>query len=67
MNIDAEYPGRVFFSKREVSRILGISTKTIDRRIMSGKVEIAKMAGRGSGEIRIPKSELLKLLEVCDV
>lgn len=57
---------RQFYKIKDVAQIMGLSTKTIRRKIYSGKIKAIKNDGR-TGEYLIHKSEIDKLIKSFDV
>lgn len=52
-----------FCTREEISEILRISTRTLDRMLLEGQINYIKLADGKQGAVRIPKSEIYRLLD----
>ena len=50
-------------TREEISEILRISTRTLDRMLLEGQIKYIKFGDGQKGAVRIPKSEIYRLLD----
>lgn len=55
-------PERAYYTRAQAAEYLGVSLRTIDRRIADGSLETAKLKASANGAIRIAGEAMRKFL-----